>query len=410
MTAAGKGRRLRIAYLLQQFPLPTQTFAISDVAALLAEGHEVAVFTMKWPRRGESELLKRYGVPEGLRIDRPGWAGVGAWPMLIWRWRASLPIMLRAIAKGVAKNPLTAIQALLCIPRILEIADRTVRSDYDVVHSFWSRHSGLVLPVLKTRRARALRSAFAGAYDLVADDFLVDVTLGAADLAFSHAEVNRAYLEQKADPSNVAIIRRGIPLPELSTGQERDPFLWMTASSLIPPKNVEGVIRAFASARERQPKLKLRIFGEGPDGARLERIAREFGCSEAVSFGGHVAREQLFAEMRRASVFLLFSTGEWERLPNVLKEALWAGCAVISSNSPGIEELIPDESVGQVVDPNDPEALERAVTAVLGYSEEQLAAHRRRARAHVAEYFSSEEAMRRYADAWRKRVRSTSAS
>lgn len=410
MTTAGKARPLRIAYLLQQFPLPTQTFAISDIAALLAQGHEVAVFTMKWPRRGEQELLKRYGVPEGLPIDRPGWAGVGAWPMLIWRWRGSLPVVFRAIAKGAAKSPLTALQALLCIPRILEIADRAVRSDYDVVHSFWSRHSGLVLPVLKARHARVLRSAFAGAYDLVADDFLVDATLGAADLAFSHADVNRAYLEQKADPSNVAIIRRGIPLPELSTGQERDPFLWMTASSLIPPKNVEGVIRAFASARERQRTLRLRIFGEGPDRSRLEGIAHELGSADAVTFCGHVARAQLFSEMRHASVFLLLSKGEWERLPNVLKEALWAGCAVISSNSPGIEELIPDESIGQVVDPNDPKAVTRAVAAVLGYSREEATEQRDSARAHVAEHFSSDEAMRRYADAWRKRVRSTSAS
>jgi glycosyltransferase involved in cell wall biosynthesis len=244
-----------------------------------------------------------------------------------------------------------------------------------------------------------------GAYDLVADDFLVDSTLGSAEAAFSHAEVNRAYLERKVDPSNVAIIRRGIPLPEIGKEEERDPLAWMTASSLIPGKNVEGVIRAFAFARKRQPKLTLRIFGDGPDRDRLERLARELDCFGAVTFGGHVQRDKLFAEMRRASVFLLLSKGEWERLPNVLKEALWAGCSVISSNTPGIEELIPDERVGLVVDATDHLAVERAVTTVLGYGDDELADRRQRARAHVAEHFSSDEAMRRYVDFWRSRRR-----
>lgn len=402
MTEAGEGegQKLRIAYLLQQFPLPTETFAVSDIAALLAQGHRVSVFTVKRPRPDEQARLKKSGVPEGLPIDRPSLAGAIKWPGLLWRLRRSLPSLLRAALRGGGEHPKAAIEALLCIPRVLEIGDRIARSDFDVVHAFWARHVGLVLPLMQANGSPALRSAFAGAYDLVADDFLVDATLGAAQAAFSHAEVNRAYLERKTDPANVAIIRRGIPLPDFGDEEQRNPYAWMTASSLIPHKNVEGVIRAFAIAREREPRLSLRIFGEGPDRPRLERLTRELGCSEAVTFGGHIRRDELFAEMQRASVFVLLSTGEWERLPNVLKEALWAGCAVISSNSPGIEELIPGEDVGHVVDPRDAGAVACAVEAVLGYSAGELAERRRRARAHVAEHFSSDQAMRRYVEVW----------
>jgi glycosyltransferase involved in cell wall biosynthesis len=391
--------------LLQQFPVPTETFIVSDIGALLAQGHHVSVYTVKLPPKRERELLKQSEVPESLPINRPSWAGAAAWPKLIWRWRGSLPALLGAVGKGVTKSPLTAVQALLCIPRILEIADQVTTSDFDVVHSFWSRHSGLVLAALEARHARPLRTAWAGAYDIVADDFLVDSTLGASEIVFSHAEVNRAYLERKTDSSKLAIIWQGIPLVDLAPENVRDPFTWITTSSLIVAKNVESAIRAFALAREREPKLTLRILGDGPDRPRLERIVRELGCSEAVTFMGHVPREQVFAHMQRASTFLIFSKSKAERLPNVVKEALWAGCTVVSSNSPGIDELIPDESVGFVVDPDDPKAIAEVVSAVLGSSEAEAAERRRRARAYIAEHFSSDEGMRRYADAWREKVR-----
>jgi len=240
-----------------------------------------------------------------------------------------------------------------------------------------------------------------GAYDLVEDDFLVDATLAAAEAVFSHAAVNRPYVERKKHPSaRIEIVSRGIPLPALKKDAVRDPFRWVTASSLIRPKNVEAVLKAFAFAREREAGLILDIFGDGPDCSRLESIASELGCSESVRFRGHVRRQDLFAELEEASVFLLLSKGKWERLPNVLKEALWAGCSVISSNTPGIEEMIPDPTIGHVVDPDDPAAITRAINEVLDQSDAERAASRRAARAHIAEHFSSESSMRRYAEAW----------
>jgi glycosyltransferase involved in cell wall biosynthesis len=398
-------RPLRIAYLLQQFPLPTETFAVSDIAALLAQGHKVTVYTVKRLGKREREWLKKCSLPELLLVDRPSWSGARNWPRCLWGWRASASALLRDILRAIPRSPLTAFQSLLCIPRILEIADDIERANTDVAHAFWSRHVGMVLPVLRGAGSRALRSAFVGAYDLVADDFLVDMTLESSEVIFSHAEVNRPYVERKARPGiDTAIVRRGIPLPALTGESQRDPFRWITASSLIPEKNVEAVIRAFSSAHSREPRLTLDVFGQGPDRDRLQGIAEKLGCSDVVTFRGHVRREELFAEMQRASVFLLLSKGEWERLPNVLKEALWAGCAVISSRSEGIEELIPDASIGHVVDPEDLLQIAPALDAVLGQSDSASAERKAKARAYIAENFSTERSMLRYVEAWRARL------
>ena len=390
---------LKIAYLLQQFPVATETFAASDIAALMALGHRVTVYTMKARPSNERELREQCDVPAGVTIDRPSVGSALAWPLLMWRQRKATARLIGQIARSANASPKTIVEAVLCLPRLLEIAQRVRGAD--VAHAFWSRHVGLVLPLLEGEGAPAVRSAFVGAYDLIADDFLVKLTLDSAEVIFSHAEANRDYVERKAPAGAlVRIVNRGIPLPELAD-RERDRFRFVTASALVPSKNVEGVIRAFADARRSEPRASLRIFGDGPERARLEQLARELGCAEAVTFAGHVSRRQLFAELQQAGVFVLLSTKPSERLPNVVKEALWAGCGVISSNSEGIEELIPDAGIGQVVDPRDEAAIAKAMAAVLSDSDDAADARRERARELIRDLFSSEKSMQRYVEAWR---------
>lgn len=392
--------RLRISYLIQQFPVPTETFAVSDIAALLAHGHEVTVYTVKWRRRREQALRKMCRVPEELAVHHPTLIGAASWPLIMWRRRKQAAWFFRQAVSHWRSAPGSVIQALLCMPRIFEIADRIDQDGSDVAHAFWSRHVGLVLPVLKMCGAPTLRTAFVGAYDLVADDFILDMTAAAAKVLFSHAEVNRPFLQGKvASDASVNIIHRGIPLQTI-TDRPRDPFRMITASALISSKNVETVIKSFANARSRECRLKLEVFGDGPDRARLERIAQELDCSGSITFRGHVPRDDLFSHMQSASTFVLLSRKPSERLPNVVKEALWAGCAVISSSSDGIEELIPDENIGFVVDADDQSAVSAILTRLLQESEQKADRRRKRARAFIKDHYSSDASMRSYVEAW----------
>ena len=390
---------LRISYILPQFPVPTEVFAISDIVALRDLGHQVAVHTIKPRPKDEQTRLRLCGVPDDLAIFRPTWAGALRWPGLLWRRRKQAWRLVRRIIASAPSAPRTALSALLSLPRALEITAET--RGCDIVHVFWSRHPGLVLAALESMGFPALRSAFVGAYDLVADDFLVELTLGAAEVVFSHAEANLDYARAKAPVDvPVHIVHRGIPLSPLGNEGERDRFGWITASALVREKNVEAVIRLFAAARAHEPRLTMLVFGDGPDRDRLRAIVDDLDCSKAITMMGHAPRNELFEQLQLSGAFLLLSKKASERLPNVVKEALWAGCAVISSKSEGIEELIPDPSIGFVVDPDDPEATLGAAQSVILETPAQAAERRDRARAVIQERFSSEGSMRRYADAW----------
>jgi len=396
-------RPLSISYLFPQFPVATETFAISDIAALRDLGHDVVVHTIK-PRRALSAAERRQsGLPADLAILRPTAAGVLRWPSLLWKRRADVLLLLRILASRVWCQPRTVLATVLCLPRIIEIAEEIRRRDPDVVHVFWARHASLVLPVLRGAGSRSLRSIFVGAYDLVADDFLVQSGTESADVAFTHAETNRPFLDQRtpADKSR-HVIHRGIPLPDLDPGIVRDSFRWLTASALVEAKRVDLVIREFAEGRKHWPDLRLDVCGEGPERGRLEGLCRDLGCANAVRFAGHIPREQLFAMMQRSHLFVLLSRKESERLPNVLKEALWCGCAVLASRTPGIEELIPDASYGHVID--DEAMVPTAVRTIMQETREEAEPRRRRARRMIASGFSSETSMAKYVDAWKSEL------
>lgn len=402
-------KRLRIGYVFSQFPILSEAFAISDIAALVAGGHELRIFTMKPAPAEAGRLRARCGVPESWQVARPTLGGALRWPWLCWRYRRSVRELASRAARAVFTKPATALSSLGCIARALEIADLAIRSGLDVVHVFWSRHGGLVLPVLERAGAPCIRSAFVGAYDLVADDFLVATTLQSANTVFSHAEANRAYAVSRASHgSRVHIIHRGIPLPPFDARCVTDPFAWLTACALTPAKNTAGVLRAFHEASLEEPRLTLSICGEGPERKRLERLASDLGIAGAVRFCGHVTRDDLFRRMQCAGLFILLSKKDSERLPNVVKEALWAGCAVISSRSEGIEELIPDDHIGFVVDADDCSAIARAVKRRLCETAADSARRQARARAFIASHFSSERSMEQYVAAWRA-VRSATA-
>jgi glycosyltransferase involved in cell wall biosynthesis len=313
---------LRIGYVFSQFPVLTEAFAVSDIAALVGQGHDVSVFTMKPRRRGDRRLREVAGVPDGLPVRAPTFAGALRWPSLVWRYRRVAVQLAGAAIRALPRSPSTAALAFLCIPRALEIADDARRSGLDVVHIFWSRQGGMVLPALQSDGASCVRSAFVGAYDLVADDFLVGLTLRSANVVFSHAEANRGFAQARAgDSVPVRIIRRGIPLLR-TLPEQRDPFAWITASALTQTKNVEAILRAFAKAREQDGRVKLTICGDGPDRERLEGLARQLGIGSPVEFAGHVPRDELYQRLNRAALFILLSKKPSERLPNVLKEAL----------------------------------------------------------------------------------------
>lgn len=96
---------------------------------------------------------------------------------------------------------------------------------------------------------------------------------------------------------------------------------------LEPMKGVEDAIRAFNIAKESHSELTFTICG---DGSLRQRLAREYGGVDEITFLGHVSYDELPVIYQSADILLLPSYSEG--LPNVVLEAMASGVAVIASN------------------------------------------------------------------------------
>ncbi len=127
-------------------------------------------------------------------------------------------------------------------------------------------------------------------------------------------------------------------------------------------KGVDHLISALPAVRKTVPDARLRIIGDGDDRGRLEDLALEVGCPEAIEFLGRVSDADLRRNLAQCQVFALPSRGEGFGL--VYLEALAHGKPCIAADAGGAPEVI-DAMSGYLVPYGDVPALAEACSAAL---------------------------------------------
>jgi glycosyltransferase involved in cell wall biosynthesis len=118
-----------------------------------------------------------------------------------------------------------------------------------------------------------------------------------------------------------------------------------TASRLVVYKRVDLVVQALAMLRERQPDLRLRIIGQGPERSRLESLAREVGVADRVEFLGFVpSHDDVMKEIATASVFV--SASEIEGFGISVVEAAAVDVPFVITDIPVFREVTRDGTGG----------------------------------------------------------------
>ena len=139
-------------------------------------------------------------------------------------------------------------------------------------------------------------------------------------------------------------------------GLDQDGPFFLSVNRLLPFKNVDGLLEAYAAYRsETDTPWGLLVVGDGPDRGRLECIVRE-GKIEGVVFCGYRQAEDIAAYYGRSSALIHPSRKDTWGL--VVNEAMAAGLPVIVSDRVGCrEDLVKDGENGYLFDPDDTERL-----------------------------------------------------
>jgi phosphatidylinositol alpha-1,6-mannosyltransferase len=136
----------------------------------------------------------------------------------------------------------------------------------------------------------------------------------------------------------------------------------LTVSRLDPNERRKGhdrVIKALPAIVTAVPNAVYLIAGHGADRTRLEALAQNLGVANSVVFAGKVAPDELPQLYRLADLFVMPSAQEGFGI--VFLEAAASGLRAIGGNADGSIDALADGAIGTAIDPNDSEALVRAV-------------------------------------------------
>jgi len=202
--------------------------------------------------------------------------------------------------------------------------------------------------------------------------------LSDAIIAVSRFTRDALLSEMAVEPAKIALIENGVDVdrfyekPRPATLIQRHGLqgkrIILSVGRLVERKGFDKMLLALPQVLERHPNAHYVIVGEGPLHAELERIAREKGISENVTFVGRVSDDELVDYYALCDIFALpnreMPDGDTEGFGLVYLEANACGKPVISGLAGGVLDAVQDGVNGLAVDGRDPGAIAAATLRI----------------------------------------------
>jgi len=126
--------------------------------------------------------------------------------------------------------------------------------------------------------------------------------------------------------------------PTIPRKKTTHPLELLSVGSLIPRKSIDKIIKSIAHQKLSSQKLQLTIIGGGVLESQLQELCSQLKIQNRIKFTGQLSPTEVYPYYNKHQVFILASSHEGR--PNVLVEAMAAGCCVIASRINGTKEII----------------------------------------------------------------------
>lgn len=362
----------RVLYVVSLFPCLSETFIVREICALIEEGVDVRILSLKRPRdellqTDSAALMDRVRPPQALPA-----AFLGSARALMTHPIAVLGAA-RTIVAGTWRSPLAMFKSLAAFARGLEHLAwlRTFAPEF--IHAHWATYPSTVAWAL----GRLIHCPFgftSHAHDIFANRQLLLRKLEDSAVAVTISRHNVEWFDRHVSPwahEKLQVIHCGVDLMQIPWRPAgRTKGFILAVGRLHPIKGFDTLIEALALARSNGLHFTCKIVGDGPLQSELQELVRSRGLQGHVDLLGARSQEAVRALLEQASVFALPSQiardGGRDGIPVALMEAMASGCAVLSCRTSGIPELISDGEHGVLVPERDPVSLASALRLLLG--------------------------------------------
>ncbi|HEV7271193.1 glycosyltransferase [Pseudoxanthomonas sp.] len=393
----------RAVYVVSLFPCWSETFIVREIAALIENGVDVRIISLKKP----SETLVQsdaQALMDRVRHPRSTLHAMWGTAKALLRHPVGVLATLFTVIAGSWRSPSVLAKSLAAWMRGLEHVDWLRDFEPQVLHAHWATYPSTAAWTL----SRVLRLPFGftcHAHDIFIERQLIARKIEDAAVAVTISRFNVEWLAERETVrarDKLHVIHCGVDLRANPWQPEgRSPLQILTVGRLDPIKGFATLVEALALLSARGIDFQCRLLGSGPLDASLRALAQARGVAGRIEFCGAQPQDVVRRWMSEAALFVLPSEvapdGNRDGIPVALMEAMATGCPVVSTRVSGIPELIEDGVSGLLVDEKQPAALADAMQRLL-----QDAALRQRvvggARMKIEQEFDARKEARRLQD------------
>ncbi len=354
---------MKIAYILNTYPQPSQSFIRREVRALEAQGHEVSRFAM---RAADVPLVDPQDRAEAERTAYVLAAGKAALLRAIWHalrrdFKGFVGAAKAAIELGRASES-GVLRHMIYLAEAAFVAERCRAEGVVHAHAHFGTNAAAVAMLCSALGGPKYSFTVHGPEEYDAPRALsLGAKIAHSDFTVAITQFGRAQLCRWADASDwhkIKVVQCGIeaekfddpaPLPE-------GPRKLVAIGRLVEQKGQLALIDAMARV---QADVHLTLIGDGDMRPQIEAAIARHGLGERVTLTGWMDEAGVNAELAAAHALVMPSFAEG--LPMVIMEAMAAARPVIATYIAGTPELVQQGTHGWLVPAGDEAALAETI-------------------------------------------------
>lgn len=309
-------------------------------------------FKKKWKEYGRTEKER---VEKGIKVYHPRYLvipGKTYFPFQGIFMYLSTKSLIKKLLKVNKGNTILHTHAIL--PNGL--AGVLLKSKFKIPHICTIHGSDINIYPFRNKLSLALTK-----YVLKKSDHLVTVSdkLKEKTLYIENNLNNIVTVYNGADPKKFKPLPKEIAKQKL--GITNNNKIIMYIGSLIPLKNVNNLIKAFAKLQKNKIRDDIALFlmGDGNRKEELHSLTRTLEIENKVFFLGEKDNDEVPLWLNVTDIFVLPSLSEG--FPLVIPEAMMCGVPIVATDVGGVSEAIVNKTTGLLVKPNDIDSLAEAI-------------------------------------------------